>query len=71
MDDIFDNLKESFKDLNKLKGSLLSNSVNALNELEKIKSRSDIPEDIKKDFESSLIETQKKINEFKKLTNAN
>jgi hypothetical protein len=71
MDSIFDNLKDSFKDLNKLKGSLLSSSMNAINELEKIKASSDIPEEMKKDFEDSLTEAQKKINEFKALTNGN
>lgn len=71
MDNIFNNLKNSFKDLNKLKGSLLSSSINAINELEKIKASSDIPKEMKKDFDDSLAEAQKKINEFKALTNGN
>lgn len=71
MDNIFDNLNDSFKDLNKLKSSLLSSSINGLNELEKIKSSNDIPEDLKRDLDENLAKAQKKINELKDLTNGN
>lgn len=71
MDNIFDNLKDSFNDLNKLKSSLLSSSINGLNELEKIKSSNDMPENLKKDLDEHLAKAQKKINELKDLTNGN